>query len=269
MTTLQYYKQNASKFKKWFPLLHELATPLDQKNCILPSTLDYLLPKIPNDCSFLDVGCGWGEFAKHLPESVSYKGIDNCQEIIAMAPQKQNVVFTLGDFHLLPYEDNSFDIILANDSLHFGNINNALNEIRRVLKPDGIFYSKLWLFRDDMSDELTALTQSNGFKYFSQCFGIDPDPNVFGFRKEKDYKQELDSRFNWALEAPTETNSLGLKGIVNPVFGMDKSEDDLVFIEELGMNQEEKKELKRMFFRFFAYMTCSWSGFNFFSARKK
>ncbi len=41
----------------------------------------------------------------------------------------------------IPYEDNSFDIIIANHMLyHVPNRNKALEEVRRVLKPEGTFY---------------------------------------------------------------------------------------------------------------------------------
>jgi ubiquinone/menaquinone biosynthesis C-methylase UbiE len=46
------------------------------------------------------------------------------------------------DAQSIPFEDNSFDIIMANHMLyHVPNIDKAISEIRRVLKPDGRFYA--------------------------------------------------------------------------------------------------------------------------------
>ena len=45
------------------------------------------------------------------------------------------------DIQSIPFEDNSFDAIIANMMLyHVPDLQKALSEVRRVLKPDGKFY---------------------------------------------------------------------------------------------------------------------------------
>ena len=52
----------------------------------------------------------------------------------------QNVHFTQGDVGKLPFEDESFDLVLSLNGFHaFPDKEAAYSEIFRVLKPDGIF----------------------------------------------------------------------------------------------------------------------------------
>lgn len=56
--------------------------------------------------------------------------------------ERANVEFKQIDVQNIPYEDGSFDIVIANMMLyHVPDINKAVSEIRRVLKDDGVFYS--------------------------------------------------------------------------------------------------------------------------------
>lgn len=54
----------------------------------------------------------------------------------------ENVEYKQIDIQDIPFEDNSFDIVIANMMLyHVPDIDKAISEVRRVLKADGIFYS--------------------------------------------------------------------------------------------------------------------------------
>ncbi len=56
--------------------------------------------------------------------------------------ERANVEYKQIDVQAIPFEDSSFDIIIANMMLyHVPDINKAVSEIRRVLKDDGVFYS--------------------------------------------------------------------------------------------------------------------------------
>ena len=50
---------------------------------------------------------------------------------------------TCGDIFNLPFQDKSFDIVIANSVLHhLGNVDQAILEIARVLKPDGMYIGR-------------------------------------------------------------------------------------------------------------------------------
>ncbi len=56
--------------------------------------------------------------------------------------ERTNVEYRQIDVQHIPFEDSSFDIIIANMMLyHVPDIHKAVSEIRRVLKDDGVFYS--------------------------------------------------------------------------------------------------------------------------------
>jgi ubiquinone/menaquinone biosynthesis C-methylase UbiE len=96
----------------------------------------------------LDVGCGLGGKSMAYAEAgARVVGVDieaaNVQHSASFARSCAGVRFIAGDAERLPFADRSFDLIVANDSLeHFRDPAAALDELERVLKPDG----RLFLF---------------------------------------------------------------------------------------------------------------------------
>jgi SAM-dependent methyltransferase len=93
----------------------------------------------------LDVGCGNGSYYQPLVHYYSadgsmldYHGVDMSAGML-----KNHLAFSkhpllVGDAQILPYADNSFDVVMANHMLyHVPDIDKAITEFRRVLKPDG------------------------------------------------------------------------------------------------------------------------------------
>lgn len=93
----------------------------------------------------LDLGCGTGEVIKRILDCDSSKriyGLDISENMIDTASNKlgEKAVLVLGDSEFLPFEDNFFDKVYCCDSFHhYPNPENVLAEIRRVLRPDGVF----------------------------------------------------------------------------------------------------------------------------------
>lgn len=92
------------------------------------------------DEQVLDVGCGPGMYAASLREmlpDVRYYGLDFSAGMLAKHPLPRAV--TVGDGQNLPFPDHHFDVVMANHMLyHVPDIERALEEFRRVLKPDGV-----------------------------------------------------------------------------------------------------------------------------------
>lgn len=97
----------------------------------------------------LDLGCGtcfyWPLLVKHCfrLEGLDYSSIllSEAQKLI---PHLNNARVNLkqGSGDVLPYESNSFDTVIALDVLHhIPNLAGTLIEIKRVLKPNGIFFN--------------------------------------------------------------------------------------------------------------------------------
>jgi ubiquinone/menaquinone biosynthesis C-methylase UbiE len=98
----------------------------------------------PTD-TVLDIACGTGEFERLLLTEYSCQqiiGIDISEEMLAIAKLKcsayPQVSFQTASASRLPFDSNSFDVIVSANSFHyFDEPLAALKEIRRVLKPDG------------------------------------------------------------------------------------------------------------------------------------
>jgi len=147
----------------------------------------YLVENIDtsDELSVLDIGCGGGKVVNifsSLIKKVKIFGIDHSLDMVNLS-QKVNknginngmIEIIQGDVKKIPYPNDSFNIVTAFDTISFWNdFNDSINEIKRVLKQDGIFfivngYPKVgtkWYdfvkFKND--SEYRAFLTRNGFK---------------------------------------------------------------------------------------------------------
>lgn len=86
----------------------------------------------------LDVGCGTGIMLNYLTQYGQVEGIDISRRAIAFCRVRGFTQVHLGDAQKLPFQNNSFDIVTAFDTLeHVKNDQLALKEFYRVLRPGG------------------------------------------------------------------------------------------------------------------------------------
>ncbi len=99
----------------------------------------------------LDAGCGVGIPAIHIAQSypgVRIEGLTvseveaaEAQIRITQANLIDRVRVQVGDFHYLPFPDDSFDVVFFNDSIKYSlSLPQVLAEVRRVLRPSGTLY---------------------------------------------------------------------------------------------------------------------------------
>lgn len=94
----------------------------------------------------LEVGSGRGGGASHIMRYLKPKtmtGMDLAQNAVDLSNEKhqvQGLKYVQGNAEDLPFEDNSFDVIINVESCHaYGSMENFLKESKRVLRPNGIF----------------------------------------------------------------------------------------------------------------------------------
>ncbi len=90
----------------------------------------------------LDAGCGAGRGAGILAGAGAQEvvGVDSAPEAISAAMERYGSVasFTLGDLTALPFASESFDLVVSFEAIqHVADAARALEELRRVLRPEG------------------------------------------------------------------------------------------------------------------------------------
>lgn len=99
-----------------------------------------------NGALVLDFGCGVGDFSAILASrgarvfgiDISSKLIEHAKAAALNSGLNGNAPeFTVGDGHHTPFGDSMFDYVVGNGALHHLDLDTALTEIARVLKPGG------------------------------------------------------------------------------------------------------------------------------------
>ena len=114
---------------------------------IYPSLLDKIAQDIGTGGAVLEVATGTGLVALKIAGAADQvHAIDLSPQMIEVAKKKvedtgiDNVAFSVEDAYALPFDDGMFDIVICNNALHnMKQPEDALSEIRRVLRPDGRF----------------------------------------------------------------------------------------------------------------------------------
>ena len=91
----------------------------------------------------LELATGTGLIAKHIVNAAAHiEATDASAEMITEAKRgnrSAKLHFSVQDMFCLPYADGSFDAVIVSNALHIvPQPENALREIRRVLKDDGV-----------------------------------------------------------------------------------------------------------------------------------
>ncbi|MDQ8045831.1 MAG: class I SAM-dependent methyltransferase [Solirubrobacteraceae bacterium] len=105
----------------------------------------------PSQTRLLDLGCGSAWLGEHYPD---YTGLDASTEAVEAAAKRGITVIQGSVDERLPFEDASFDGVVAKDLLeHVADPGAVVREINRVLKPGGrVFASspdaQKWVWND-------------------------------------------------------------------------------------------------------------------------
>ncbi|MBX4211208.1 MAG: class I SAM-dependent methyltransferase [Candidatus Yanofskybacteria bacterium] len=110
------------------------------------------------DSNILDVGCGTGELLKELEPLGHIQGVDTSPEAVEFCHKRGLENVHVASLPNLPFPSDSFNTILCLDVLeHIQDDNAALEELHRILKPNGILicavpaFQILWGKTDELS----------------------------------------------------------------------------------------------------------------------
>src|SRR5215471_7734789 len=103
----------------------------------------------------LDLGCGTGWASRRMARTAAeVTGLDVADEMLRRAEQTSaegdNVRYVWGSAEKVPAADNSFDKVLSVESFYYyADQGKALDELRRVMTPDGKLFILINLYKDN------------------------------------------------------------------------------------------------------------------------
>jgi 2-polyprenyl-3-methyl-5-hydroxy-6-metoxy-1,4-benzoquinol methylase len=196
--------------------------------------------QINDDAKIVEFGCGsgvlWAKNKDGIRPNWNITLTDFSEGMLHTAKENignlNNIFYRQIDIQDISYTDNNFDIAIANHMLyHVPNLNEALIEVNRILKPSGVFYAatnginhmkEIFELVHEFDDSLSI---SN--KGYEKIFGIENGEKIL-----KKYFSEV-SFINYSSDLNV-TNAIHL---MDYILSMDKE------LEE-KMSQENKLEFK-------------------------
>jgi len=161
--------------KGYWQRLAKIYAPLmesDKKfyNAICGYIRDYL----KSDMNVLELACGTGQLSFPLSDCTnSWTATDFSENMIKQAKRRgttEKLSFCVADATALSYENENFDCVVISNALHImPEPEKAMQEIRRVLKKDGILYAPTFLWAEKKSSGLRKRLMSiTGFKAYKE-----------------------------------------------------------------------------------------------------
>jgi SAM-dependent methyltransferase len=146
--------------------------------------------RVGDGLRILDVGCGFGGTIGHLNERLSgcelvglnidERQLVRARELVTARPGN-TVRFVQGDACALPFDDASFDVVMAVECIfHFPSRKTFFSEARRVLRPGGTLALSDFVVNVDKVDDMTEWMESHpgnnffGVKSAAVCTGTYP-----------------------------------------------------------------------------------------------
>lgn len=176
----RYFKINDWHFMNYgyTPGTEQLAISLQPKDEInrYPIQLyHFLAQKTPiKDKHVLEVGSGRGGGASYISRYLSparITGMDIAKNAIRLARQhhqESNLDFMQGNAEKLPFANDSFDVVINVESSHaYGSVPRFLAEVKRVLRPGGVFLCTDLRGPEGM-EKLKGQLEGSGLKLISE-----------------------------------------------------------------------------------------------------
>jgi SAM-dependent methyltransferase len=125
----------------------------------------------------LELGCGTGYFTKELTQlNIHITAIDISPELIQEAKKEintENVSFQIQNAYQMDFDNNQFDAVIGSSVLHHLEVEKAVSEIFRVLKPGGL----IAFTEPNMMNPQIALQKN--IPWLKRKLGDSPDETAF------------------------------------------------------------------------------------------
>jgi ubiquinone/menaquinone biosynthesis C-methylase UbiE len=143
-TAVEHHHADAGRFMRWYSEMAEsrFANAFAYGRHKVDVLLDQALKELPAGARILDVGCGTGEYVRRLTElGFQVSGLEPAEAMRQAAIEKNPGSKILdGIATQIPFPDESIDFVICIEVLrylHRADVDLALGEMRRILKPGG------------------------------------------------------------------------------------------------------------------------------------
>jgi ubiquinone/menaquinone biosynthesis C-methylase UbiE len=126
----------------------------------------------------LELGCGTGVFLERVARSgAEIRGLDLSEDLLAKARARlagrPNVALDQGNAEAMPYPDADFDAVYGSSVLHHLDLDQALRESHRVLKPGG---RAVFAEPNILNPQVAVMFH---LQFTKEYFGVSPDEMAF------------------------------------------------------------------------------------------
>ncbi len=140
--------------KKFWDKFAKLYAPFMKKDKgVYDKICKYVIPHLNNDMKALELACGSGQLSFILSNyTKSWIATDFSEQMIQESKnhgEGKNLIFEMADATSLSFENEKFDCVLISNALHImPNTDEAMEEIYRVLKSNGILFAPTFLWKE-------------------------------------------------------------------------------------------------------------------------
>ena len=139
--------------------------------------INLFISEIGSNNSILEIGCGTGLFTKEIQNTTNnITAIDISPDLVEIAKTRvlnKNVKFIVENAYKTSFQNNSFDYIIGSSVLHHLEIDEALKEFNRILKPGG----KILFTEPNMLNPQIAIQKN--IPFIKKWAGDSPDETAF------------------------------------------------------------------------------------------
>ncbi len=165
--------------------------------------------RINEKTKILDVGCGTGQTAAYIAEKYKCKMtcLDNNEMMLEKAKKrfqsrKLPIETRVGSVENLPFNEESFDMILSESVAAFTDVSKTLPELRRVLQPKGVLLAIEMVLEESLpQEELTLITEFYGIPQ------VYTESEWNSFFQKADFQQVTIEKHNLQLAEPEIENA--------------------------------------------------------------
>lgn len=166
---------NDKSNKKFWNKFAKLYAPFMKKDKgVYDSVCEYIRPYLNRNMNVLELACGSGQLSFNLSKyAKNWIGTDFSEQMILEARKRgeyENLAFEIADATSLSFSDGEFNCVVIANALHImPEPDEAMREIYRVLKPNGILSAPTFLWKEGTQSKFKKWIMSVvGFKMYQE-----------------------------------------------------------------------------------------------------